>query len=179
MELFKSPDDFTHTIALLPNKTGIIVKFENFKPELNGATILVQNTSLSNIQRKGDARRTRRILVSTSFYDERVIKVENANYYNPNDASQKAIETLNSPASKSIAKTATVVTFLLSASFGLLIVKLFQVFDFLKFINVKVPLNFQAFMNIFETNIFDAMPNILQVEEEGMCQMHQKLIETE
>ena len=60
----------------------------------------------------------------------------------------------------------------MSASFGVLIVKLFQVFDFLKFLNVNVPLNFKALMDLFETNVFDALPNMMSMDEEGMCEMH-------
>lgn len=60
-----------------------------------------------------------------------------------------------------------------------MLVKLFQVFDFLRLINVELPINFVKFLSFFESNIFDILPNFLDIDETGICNLHPKLQENE
>jgi hypothetical protein len=77
-----------------------MIKFLNFNIELVAAKIRISNTSLS-IQSRSSTSPTgdRRMLVVTSYYGEDEIIIENANYYNPENAGTTAITAVNSPAS--------------------------------------------------------------------------------
>ncbi len=45
-------------------------------------------------------------------------------------------------------------------------VKVMQYFDFLRLINIEdLPMNYLTFMSIFNENLFDFIPNWLEVEE--------------
>lgn len=76
---------------------------------------------------------------------------------------------------KTTGKVVSLVTIIVASSFGLMLVKLFQVFEFLKLLNVEVPVNFSKFLEFFESNIFDFLPNFINVSEEGVCNLHPKL----
>lgn len=76
-------------------------------------------------------------------------------------------------------KITTGATIAASATFGLTLIKLFQYFDFLKLINAETPTNFEAFLKLFESNIFDILPNFLDVDEEDLCNLHEILEENE
>jgi hypothetical protein len=46
-------------------------------------------------------------------------------------------------------------------------VKLLQYFEFLRLVNVKkIPSNFLAFLEMFNENVLDIMPNLLESSEE-------------
>ena len=73
----------------------------------------------------------------------------------------------------------SLITLIVSGSFGLMLVKLFQTFEFLKLINIPLPSNFAHFLSFFESNIFDFIPNFISVSETGICNTHQKIQENE
>lgn len=79
--------------------------------------------------------------------------------------------------SKSIMKPVlqgiTLTYVLFNAPYGILVLKLFQMFDYLKLVNVELPSNAQAFLEWFEDNMFDLVPNFLDKSEpEEGCSVH-------
>jgi hypothetical protein len=59
----------------------------------------------------------------------------------------------------------TVMSFPGSAHVGLMLIKVIQLFDFLSFINVKQPSNMVAFLEIFNENILNILPNPVAIQE--------------
>ena len=56
---------------------------------------------------------------------------------------------ISSTEARTVSKVVSVGTVVASASFGLTLIKLFQIFDFLKLINVEIPINFASFLELF------------------------------
>lgn len=66
----------------------------------------------------------------------------------------------------------TIVLSLISFNTAVILIKLFQMIDFILLINVKLPTNVTVFMNFFQSNVLDFFPNILYLEEqESRCDM--------
>lgn len=74
------------------------------------------------------------------------------------------------------AQVTTVVTMsLMVVSFplALTLIKLFQMIDFLLYINVDLPINAQAFLSLFDQNVLTMIPNPLEVNEDKIqCTPH-------
>ena len=68
---------------------------------------------------------------------------------------------------------------LINAPLGILILKLFQMFDFLKLLNIDLPVNMILFLKWFEDNMFDLIPNFLETDDSRVgCNPHYKLLES-
>lgn len=68
---------------------------------------------------------------------------------------------------------------LVNAPQGIIILKLFQMFDYLKLVNVELPLNVIKFLQWFEDNMFDVIPNYLETNDQIVgCNPHYKLLES-
>ena len=81
---------------------------------------------------------------------------------------------------KPVIQGITLTYVLFNAPYGILVLKLFQMFDYLKLVNVKLPTNAHAFLQWFEENMFDLVPNFLQIEESAaVCSVHIKLREND
>ena len=66
--------------------------------------------------------------------------------------------------------------YIISISAAIVMIKLFQMFDFLSFINVNMPSNFQNFITKFSNNIFSILPNFFKVDDgKYQCSLHPKL----
>ena len=59
----------------------------------------------------------------------------------------------------------TVVLVVVSFPIALTLIKLFQMIDFLLFINVDLPINAQAFLAIFDQNVLKLIPNPFEIDE--------------
>lgn len=56
---------------------------------------------------------------------------------------------------------------------ALTLIKLFQMIDFLLFINVELPVNVRAFLSIFDQNILKLIPSFVEINEETIqCSPH-------
>lgn len=53
----------------------------------------------------------------------------------------------------------TIIAIPLSSTIGVMIIKSIQMFDYLNFINIQVPQNVKSFINVFESNILNFVPN--------------------
>lgn len=115
-------------------------------------------------------------MVNTVTYSEEKIEFKKVDYLK-DTSTLGAIA--NSPATKAVTNILSIVTFLLSSSFGMVIVKLFQIFDILKFVKISMPLNFKAFIALFEDGIFDFLPNPFVIDEVGYCVRHEILVEND
>ena len=109
----------------------------------------------------------------SSGYSSSSIEVNQIDYLEP---SAFLLDVVNSKAVKKATGILALATIVLSGTFGMAIVKLFQIFDILKFVDVNLPINFRAFIKLFDEGIFDFIPNIFQIEEEGYCIRHRILI---
>lgn len=82
------------------------------------------------------------------------------------------------PIMKRLLQGITVTYVIFNAPFGILVLKLFQMFDYLKLVNVDLPSNAQAFLQWFEENMFDLIPNHLYKDDSSIgCDVHNKLLE--
>jgi hypothetical protein len=59
----------------------------------------------------------------------------------------------------------TILTIPLTSSIGVLIIKSIQMFDYLNFIDIDVPQNTKAFIEIFDNNILNFTPNLFEKKE--------------
>lgn len=105
------------------------------------------------------------------------VTVRNVNYLKSDqNASVQAVGAATSQATGII----TILLFIISAPMAVALVKLFQLVDFLVYINVKIPTNARNFMELFQTNVFNFLPNFISINEEQLeCEPHQKFVEEE
>jgi hypothetical protein len=95
VKTLQAPEDFTYTISLLSDQTGLVIQFENFDLELIDATIRISNTgagSIEGLKSVSNSIEGRLLLESSSFYGENEIEIDSVNYYNPENAATEAIE---------------------------------------------------------------------------------------
>jgi hypothetical protein len=78
----------------------------------------------------------------------------------------ETIQAVAKPA-KNTLKAATLMFILTNPVTAIQMVKLLQYFEFLRLVNVKkIPSNFMAFLEMFNENVLDIMPNLLEASEE-------------
>lgn len=173
---------FTSSFKMLEDSKGFTVDFDFKELELFKARITISNLAESQVRRNlgespvnGSSSQPDESEKSHTIQEKEVV-IEDVTFYSPNEDWANITD---SEATKGAFKTVQLVTFVASASLGMLIIKLFQIFDLLLFVSVAVPLNFQQFLMLFQENLFDILPNLIQFNEEGVCDLHPKLIETE
>ena len=63
---------------------------------------------------------------------------------------------------------------------ALVLIKIFQMLDFFIFLNLDLPLNVQKFMEFFNLELFDIVPNPFEDDSiEDDCNLHHKLREND
>ena len=152
---------------MLPTNRGFYVYFPQISQELNEEKFEVVQKEPCLIKKVVTIRKTK-------CYPKNVD--QKINYYN-------AI--VNSPVTNSKGgiklslQSLSLAFILINAPLGILILKLFQMFDFLKLINVDLPLNVIEFLKWFEDNMFDLIPNFMKTNDIGIgCNPHFKLLES-
>lgn len=112
--------------------------------------------------------------ISYSYQNDEITQ-ENVDFFSVNDA----IKALSSPTTKSTITALSGVTLAVSPFTGVMMLRLFQIFDMLNFVKVTLPSNFLKFMELFSSNLFDIMPNFIQMDEKNHCKLDEKFIENE
>jgi hypothetical protein len=79
-----------------------------------------------------------------------------------------------------VMKSATSFTMLLSFTSAVALLKIFQMMDYMVLFSVMHPENFQRFVEILTSNIFDYIPNVFKVLTDDNCdEMKPKFAENE
>lgn len=99
---------------------------------------------------------------SSDYFTEFPVEVKNVNYFN--SEATKSIESVGSVGS-AITTGLTVGLVVVSFPLALTLIKLFQMIDFLLFINVDLPVNTKAFLSLFDQNVLKFFPNPFEVNE--------------
>lgn len=132
-----------------------IVFYLNLDGEYTGGTISI------NLQNSNNYVLKHKTLNYSIFIDFPII-VENAKWVR-NHAAEEALSTMGS-ATKGVVSTLTVIVIPASASVGILLIKVIQMFDYLTFLNVDRPSNLNAFLSIFQSNLLSFLPNPFAID---------------
>ena len=146
--------DFTYRISRSTDKRQLVISLI-FNKGFNHGLLTVHNTSSQNIasipETEGDT--------NVYFLNQDTLTFDELTYTIPT-AVTKAIDSAK-PASKATLTTTSAVAVTTSPGYGVQSIKLYQMFNFLKLINIQWPINFVKFLDIFDTNIFDIILNYL------------------
>lgn len=98
---------------------------------------------------------------STKIFSSYPIKLI-INYYE-NAAVKATVKAVGSGISL-LSKILTMIISFLSLNTAIILIKIFQMIDFFLLINVNPPTNVKEFINYFQSNVLDFMPNVFYVE---------------
>jgi hypothetical protein len=99
------------------------------------------------------------------YYGGASIDSDPVDFYVPES---KSLETTAKKHKKTISttlKAASMIPLLLAPAQGMKTLKVFQVFDLMRFVNVEMPENTRAFLDIFDSNALDFIPSLPQIDE--------------
>ena len=187
----RDPESYTYVFTMLEYGFELDFKFKDPTNELNQATISILNTSNFKIRAdgfnpvliellQGNFTPKGRVLLEDTtndnfFYQEDKIEVSQIDYYDPNSL----FVDITSPPVKTSAKIVSAVAVVASPFTGVMMIRLFQIFDLLNFVKIILPMNFLQFMQFFSSNLFDIMPNFIQMDEGNICNLDWKIQEQE
>ena len=61
---------------------------------------------------------------------------------------------------------------------ALILIKLFQMLDFMRYLNIDLPANVKIFISFFNQNLFGFIPNVFHTDASDVdCGLHNKLRE--
>ena len=111
------------------------------------------------------------------YFDKGSVTVNEVNYFS--DSTVDTIDKFKQGVTTSL-KILNIALLLTSASMGVAVLKVFQAFDYLRFINIDLPVNVERFLDYFDGNMLDIMPALFEFDElKANCNKHLKLVEND
>ena len=176
-EASEDPNGYSSELSRSQNTQELVVHLD-FKKAYSNAILTLWNTSNSNIaSQEGSEDPSATSSDRKYYFQEESLIYKKVNFYE-NKAFTAAITTAKSPGKASLGAV-SIVSILAAPTFGVVAVKLFQMFDILKLLNIKWPVNFLRFLELFETSIFDLVPNFFEIQEKEIWHPHEILEENE
>ena len=126
---------------------------------------LLQLVALSSNHRKTQKNSSQNIpskVRFNQFFSIFNFLVEGVSYYN--SASTAQIKTAGTVAA-TVTTAVTAGLMIFTFPIALTLIKLFQMIDFLMYVNVDLPVNVQEFLDIFDQHLLNLIPNPLEVDE--------------
>ena len=168
----EDPEGYSYTLERSVNQKELIVKID-FKKAYTNGILTVHNTSKRNIA----SLPLDEDLTDIHYFTGESLAFKNINFFE-DKAFTESFESSKS-SGKATLGTTSMVSILASPGFGTVTVKLYQMFDILKLFNIKWPINFLRYLELFETSIFDMVPSIYKIDESKICKPHPILQENE